>query len=312
LQFCRGTAVPGAGKRLIATLAANVVLLTLVCWVYSHLKAGVLLGENVDAWLYEFDLWLCQGAEPWTLAREWMPTWCAGPLYVIYMAFLPVLLAAVLLLAMYGRKSAAAELMCALLLGYNLGGLAYHVLPSYGPAFVVESADPSELSPGVASVQRLILACVHAVQANPGQAEIYPWTYVGAFPSLHFSHVLIAAWYLRRQRWAFAGMSLFAVLTAVSTVYFGWHYVADWFGGLMVAVAAVGLTELWSWSRRRSGAGEATSTEAMLPLPRILLPQLAAWLSATRGAALAEQDSPVSAKLFADDLAPELVSTRLS
>ena len=270
---------PGAGPRLFAAFAQNAALLAAACWVYSHLKAGVLLGNHVDGWLYEVDVWLCGGTEPWTLLRDWIPVFFAGPLYVIYMAFLPVLLAAVFLLVMLGRTRTAGELMCALVLGYYLGALGYHVLPSYGPAFVVESASTDELSPGVASVQDLILGCVQMVQLDPKGAEIQPWAYVAAFPSLHISHVLIATWYLRRNRWACAAMAIFAVLTAISTVYFGWHYLMDWFGGLLVAAAAVGLTELWSFACRKQGESEATETsvDAGARILRLACDRLTAW-----------------------------------
>jgi membrane-associated phospholipid phosphatase len=282
-RFCRNPGKPGALPRLIAAFAQNAALLAAVCWVYSHLKAGVLLGNNVDGWLYEVDVWLCGGSEPWTLLRDWIPAFFAGPLYVVYMAFLPVLLAAVFLLAMFGRTRTAGELMCALVLGYYLGALGYHVLPSYGPAFVVLSASPDELSPGVASIQDLILGCVQMVQVDPKGAEIQPWAYVAAFPSLHFSHVLIATWYLRRNRWACAAMVIFAALTAISTVYFGWHYLMDWLGGLFVAVAAVSLTELWSLACRKQVGAEATETSIDAGARALLLAcdRLTAWSETT-------------------------------
>ena len=66
------------------------------------------------------------------------------------------------------------------------------------------------------------------------------------------SHVLILAWYVRSQRLVFLGAACYAVLTAISTLYLGWHYVSDWFGGALVAAVAILLTSRFCRDAPRS------------------------------------------------------------
>ena len=77
------------------------------------------------------------------------------------------------------------------------------------------------------------------VDSDPGGAELLPWIYIAAFPSLHVSQVLIIAWYFRYSRSGLLITGLFAFLSTVSTVLLGWHYVVDWFGGIAVAALAI-------------------------------------------------------------------------
>jgi hypothetical protein len=169
-------------------------------------------------------------------------------MHTVYMAFYPVLLGTLFGLTLAGRRTDAARLCCALVLGYYVGGLGYHVLPSYGPAYAYASASTAALSPATYHTQQLLLQHVEEVERNPATATIQPWMYVAAFPSLHVSHVLILAWYVRRQRVALVLAGVFAFATTLSTVYLGWHYVCDWGGALAVAAIAIMLTQFF-WQR---------------------------------------------------------------
>jgi membrane-associated phospholipid phosphatase len=75
---------------------------------------------------------------------------------------------------------------------------------------------------------------------------------VAAFPSLHMSHVLILMWYVRSSRIGLTVMGLFSALTALSCVYFGWHYMVDLIAGVGVAVLAVAVTALFRTARKQN------------------------------------------------------------
>ena len=226
----------------IRWFAANLLILLLVCWWYSHIKTGVLLAETYDDVLYRWDCVIFGGAEPWQLCRHILDESCAGTLCLVYCAFFPVLIACILWLTLCGRQDRSDALTCAIVIGYAVGLLGYHLAPVYGPAFVFTSASPGELSPLTNEMQDLLWKRTTEVQQDPSRATILPWKYIAAFPSLHISHVLLAAWYARHSRIAVVLLSLFSVLTAISTVYLGWHYVVDWLGGVVVAAIAVWLT----------------------------------------------------------------------
>jgi len=74
----------------------------------------------------------------------------------------------------------------------------------------------------------------------PGTAQS-----IGAFASLHVSilvTVALATHLLATARvWKVTAWGL-AVLTTVATVYFGWHYLVDDIGGVVIAATALGLT----------------------------------------------------------------------
>lgn len=226
----------------LKSFTKNAIILTVMSWVYSHVKVGVLLGDTYDSAFRSVDRLLLFGYEPWALSRQLCPLFVADFLAVIYMLFLPLLIALIFSLSVSGKRSVADELTCSLVLGYYIGALGYHLFPAYGPAFTVSSASAAGVSPWMFEIQRTLLTHVQAMQADPGSAVVSPWAYIGAFPSLHVGHIAIAAWHLRSDRSTVRALAVFGVLTALSTVHFGWHYMADWFGGLVVAACAVSIT----------------------------------------------------------------------
>jgi hypothetical protein len=223
----------------------NMILLTIMSWVYTHIKAGVLLGANYDQLLHRIDLMLFVGHEPWTLFRSLVPHSAAHFIHVIYMLFFPVLVASLFWLTLGNRKELAGRMTCALMIGYYVGALMYHVLPSYGPAYIFADASPQVLAPATYQVQQSLLRQVEAYQSVIQSSAVAPWKSIGAFPSLHVSHVLILCWYMRYSRVALFFSSVFAMISVFATVYLGWHYVCDWFGGFAIAALAIWITSHW-------------------------------------------------------------------
>jgi hypothetical protein len=65
---------------------------------------------------------------------------------------------------------------------------------------------------------------------------------VAAFASLHVSIIFTAALichFVIPNKWVRWGMWVFFVLTAISTIYFGWHYLLDDVAGLAIGLLAV-------------------------------------------------------------------------
>ena len=229
----------------------NCAVLTAMSWVYSHLKAGALLGTTYDVLLHDCDRLLLGGADPCVLCRALVPESWAGLLSAVYLLFLPVILGCLLWLTLTGRTGAADALTCSVVFGYYVGAFAYHMLPAYGPAYLKPEARPDSIAPSMVLLQQMLLDATQAVQHDPSNAVISPWRYIAAFPSLHFSHVLILTWYMRYSRVTVTLAAAFGFLTALSTIYFGWHYLVDLLGG-----AGLALLVLWATAPRK--AGEAT------------------------------------------------------
>ena len=255
----------GEGRRLrtepvrLGGFLVNALLLTVVSWVYSHIKAGVLLDESHDDKLARLGPALC-GDYPWALCRQLVPDALGGVFYVIYMALLPVLIGSVFWLALSGERRLADDLCGALVVAYYLGALSYHLLPSYGPAYYLGGAHPAGLSEDTAEVQQMLRAETEAVRRDPGRAVVVPWRYIAAFPSLHFSHVLILVWYVRGSRLGRGLAGVFALLTAFSAIYLGWHYLADLLGGAALAGVVIGGMCLWRAAVRHLTAAAAPVT----------------------------------------------------
>ncbi len=228
-------------------IARSLFLFFLCSWIYTHIKTGVLIGadDRNDLWLREIDRWIL-GKDGWLIARQLLPETSSNFFSFIYFAFAPSLLVSILYLACAGNVARARKLTTAILVGYFIGVLSYFLLPAYGPAFIFESATCENLSPITHEAQVKLLKTTNEISQNPATAVVLPWMYIAAFPSLHFSHVIILVWYFRFSRLTLVVSSLFAVLTGISTVYFAWHYGVDLLGGVAVACLAIFLTEKYS------------------------------------------------------------------
>lgn len=228
-------------------IARSLFLFFLCSWIYTHIKTGVLLGgdDGNDLWLREVDRWIL-GDDGWLIARRWLPDASSEFFSFIYFAFAPSLLISILYLACAGNVPRARKLTTAILLGYFIGVLSYFLLPAYGPAFIFESATCENLSEVTHEAQVKLLKTTNEVRQNPATAVVLPWMYIAAFPSLHFSHVIILAWYFRFSKLTLTVSFLFVCLTGVSTVYFAWHYAVDLLGGMAVACLAILLAERFS------------------------------------------------------------------
>jgi membrane-associated phospholipid phosphatase len=82
-----------------------------------------------------------------------------------------------------------------------------------------------------------------------------PQAFVGvsAFASLHVGFtttVLLMTIYLRKRLLVWLS-ALYLVPVVVSTVYFGWHFILDLVGGVVLAVLAVAIAHLTVYRRPR-------------------------------------------------------------
>jgi hypothetical protein len=233
----------GDGWRSAGTIATSLGLLLASSWTYSHVKVGVLCRESVDDWLRRIDRTIFLGCDSWQVARAVVPSAAGSVLHVVYMLFLPVVMAGVFWLSLQREIDRARKLTMCVILGYHIGVLAYFVFPSYGPTFLYETARCDLVSPSASRIQALLLSATQEMHSQRERATVHAWRYIAAFPSLHFSHVLMLCWYLRKDRWDLGCSVGFSVLTAISTVYLGWHYAVDLLGGVGIAAVCITIVE---------------------------------------------------------------------
>ncbi|MDP9294626.1 MAG: phosphatase PAP2 family protein, partial [Actinomycetota bacterium] len=111
--------------------------------------------------------------------------------------------------------------------------------PSLGPIYVEPSTFANLPATGVTHLQDVLLDQRLEFLRDPATGTAQS---VGAFSSLHvsiFFTAVLAAHVLGLDRRVKAGAWILLGLTAAATVYFGWHYVLDDVGGLIIGVMAL-------------------------------------------------------------------------
>ena len=232
--------------RRISVVAAGLAAFYISYVAYRNLKSFLpfVSSDLNDGWLVRSDLWLTGGTQPGDLLHDLLGTGVSSDLlsftYMVFLPFVPASLAAALVWS--DDLSRGAWYASALSLNWVLGTLSYYTLPSLGPVYVEQYRFFDLPDSAVTGLQDSlwrnrveVLTDPHATQSVHG---------IAAFASLHTSIVFTAALIatLCRMpslvRW---GLWVFFVLTVLATVYFGWHYLLDVVGGLVVGGGSVWL-----------------------------------------------------------------------
>ncbi len=219
---------------------------------YRNLKGFLpfLTTERHDAGLLAFDKALFFGTDPAVILHTILGTGIASSIlsvvYVIYLAFIPISLAAALV--WFGDMRRGLWYATALCLNWVLGTVSYYLLPSMGPAFVAPELF-ADLPPSSAtSLQHALwVDRLQVLFHNSGSGAADSIAGIAAFASLHTSVVLTAALIahlVKANRWLVRGLWLYLVLVILSTIYFGWHYLLDDVAGAVIGLLSVVLGAL--------------------------------------------------------------------
>ncbi len=244
--------------RRLAVVAVGLATFYVAYVSYRNLKSFLpfLRDHLSDPALVASDSWLAGGRHPGDVLHELLGTGVAAEVlsfvYVLFLFFVPFSLAAALVWSHHLVRGA--WYVNALSLNWILGTVSYYAIPSLGPIYVerfrfadLPVTETSRLQDALWDNRLEVLAGPHATQSVHG---------IAAFASLHVSIIFTAALVAqltrlpRPARWA---MWLFFALTAVATVYFGWHYVVDVVAGVAIGALAVWLGGLSIRPRPRVG-----------------------------------------------------------
>lgn len=236
--FGRGVAVGSAVISFYVTYLA-----------YRNLKSVVPLlrpGESFDSQLAEIDRSLFGGNDPaallHTLLGTGVPTHVLSAVYMFFFLFIPGSLA--LALVFSPNLQAGLFYATAQSINWALGAASYFLLPSLGPIYADPAAFADLPTSGVSQLQNILLNQRLEFLADPATGTAQS---IGAFSSLHVSifftaalaaHLLGLGRHLKIVAWALLGM------TAAATIYFGWHYVLDDLGGVIIGVIALALAKV--------------------------------------------------------------------
>ena len=250
------------GRRGLVVIAA--LLSFYVTYIsYRNLKSFLpfVTDANFDGELLSAERWFFFGNDPAEMLHDVLGTgFTAEFLSAVYLAFLtfvPISLAIALIWS--NRLRVGITYVSALSICWILGALSYYMLPALGPVFADPQVFASLPDTGVAQLQATLLEHRREVLAGPAATNAVQS--VAAFASLHTGVLFAAALVAHRSRqhravryglWAMLG------LTIIATVYFGWHYIVDDFGGLLIgAVAVFGAERMTArFSARSAGSRE--------------------------------------------------------
>lgn len=205
---------------------------------YRNLKNYLPLigGETHDVLLHRIDKALMFGHEPAVVLHQLLgETYAAHILAFVYLLFLPLSPLSLIVYLVWSRNiSYGYWYATAQCLAWALGTVSYYALPTLGPnfAFVWLYSDLDQT--GVSALQHSLDSARKDVLWSPFSDSIQS---VAGFASLHVGIILTLALvthYTVRHVWLRVSMWVFFALTVLSTLYFGWHYIADDIAGALI------------------------------------------------------------------------------
>jgi len=211
---------------------------------YRNLKSFLpfVTDANFDGELLSAERWIFFGNDPAELLHSVLGAgFTAEFLSAVYLAFLtfvPISLAIALIWS--NRLRVGLTYVSALSICWILGALSYYTIPALGPIFADPQVFASLPDTGVAQLQATLLDHRREVLADPASTNAVQS--IAAFASLHTGVLFAAALIAHRShshRAVRYGLWAMLASTMVATVYFGWHYIVDDFGGLLIGLVAV-------------------------------------------------------------------------
>lgn len=209
-------------------------------------------GADWDDAMADIDRFLFAGHDPAGVLHAWfgtdVMTYLMSAVYILWIALIPTSIAVALVWTRH--TSAGAWYVTAVALDWCIGCVLYLLLPTLGPIY----ADPGQFAdlPHTynTTLQEGLWTDRVAVMADPWAADTLQT--IAAFASLHVGIMMticLVARLVGLPRWIQRTCWIFLALTVVATVYLGWHYVVDVFGGLALGAVAVWLAGLATGNR---------------------------------------------------------------
>jgi hypothetical protein len=222
-----------------------------------------------DYALHRFDHWILFGHDPSSLLHQWLGTSVSA--YVlswVYLIFLPMVPVSIVIWAVWSRNVSfgywfiTAQCIC-----WALGTVSYYAIPTLGPNFFFPWLYSDLPDTGVADLQDALFYGRQNILWNPFADGVQS---VAGFASLHVAitvSLALVAQYTLRTRIFKVVLWTYVVLVAISTTYFGWHYIADDIAGLVIALVSVYLAALGTGQRFDRGGRSSHPTTSTSDVP---------------------------------------------
>lgn len=193
-------------------------------------------GYWADGWLSRIER-SALGDDPWTFLHL-LPGWVTPPIDAVYAAWIPMIVLASMLVAVFGSMTLVSRYFLSWALAWVILGIGVaHLLPSAGPIFGPDLGFGFEgLRPHLQGTVALRFQEMLWEMHMGGSGDLGGG--ISAMPSMHCALTFIivaAAW---PTRWRIPA-AIYGALIWFGSVYLGWHYALD---GI---VSAIGIALIW-------------------------------------------------------------------
>ncbi len=196
--------------------------------VYINLKHLIpyVNSRLYDETLMNLERWLFSGKSPGMLVVESIGLRWAPLLSDAYTAFYPYVAFLTVFLLLRGSLSYAQKFSFAFCLLWFLAIFVEYAFPTLGPCFFYPELFSHLPHTRVTELQQELWQQKLYLDLHP-QSDKGVWL-ISGLPSLHIAAVFLGTLYLRKlNRFAAYCSWLLLLITCVTTMYFGWHYLAD-------------------------------------------------------------------------------------
>ena len=240
----------------LALVGAGLLAYHLVYICYRNLKSWLVFRPVNDDWMLRLDRDLFFGHSPGTVLHDVFGTDAAAhPLAFFYKIFTYVCLVAIVgCMAFLDDIRKAYVMVIAGMWAWILGTASYYLIPTLGPVFsapqefaMLPHTAVTDMVSGNIADRAHMIADPHAPDAFVG---------VAAFASLHVGFtatIVLTMAYLRKRLLTWV-TGLYLIPVVIATVYFGWHFVIDLAGGVLLAVMSVAIAHASVYRRLRRPA----------------------------------------------------------
>jgi hypothetical protein len=255
-------------------VALGIISFYIVYVSYRNLKSFLpFINETMyDRELHLLDRALFFGHEPATVLHTVLGTdVTAHLLSCIYLAFLPMVPLGVTAWVVWSRNlSFGYWFVTSQCLAWTLGTGSYYMLPTLGPGLEYGWLYTDLAKTPTSDLMDSLVQARQGVRLEGLEGQVQS---VAGFASLHCAITLLLALmvqYTIRSKLAKWLVWVNFGLTVVATLYFGWHYVADDLGGIVIAMVSFYVGGLASGQKfdRKLTTSHPTTTTAAVPVGR--------------------------------------------
>ncbi len=281
LSRLRPTAMPGIVKERLRThwhkdrvllVSLGIVCFYVIYVCYRNLKSflPMVIETKYDRELHMIDRALFLGQEPAKVLHDiFGTTLSAHTLSWIYLTFIPMVAILVTVWLVWSRNLGFGWwFVTSQGVIWTLGTVTYYMLPTVGPGLEYPFLYTDLAHTGTTDLMNSLVNTRQGVMWGNGDAQG-----VAGFASLHTGVSLLWAlmvqYTLRNRVLKIVGWVNFG-LTVIATIYFGWHYVADVAGGILIALLAFWLGGIATGQKfeRHLSAAQPSETDAPVPVSR--------------------------------------------